>query len=30
VDPVGRMIEHESMYCERLDETVVCGGVYKN
>lgn len=29
-DPVGRKIEPESMDRERIDETVVCGGVYKN
>lgn len=27
-DPVSRKILPKSMYCERLDETVVCGGVY--
>jgi signal transduction histidine kinase len=29
-DPVTRKIEPKEMYCERLDETVVCGGVYKH
>jgi signal transduction histidine kinase len=29
-NPVSRKIEHKSMYCERLDNTVVCGGVYKS
>jgi hypothetical protein len=28
-NPVSRKVEAKSMYCERLDETVVCGGVYK-
>lgn len=28
-NPVSRKIEPKSMYCERLDETVVCGGIYK-
>ena len=27
---VSRKVEPEQMYCERLDETVVCGGVHKN
>jgi cytochrome c len=29
-DPVTRKIEPKEMYCERLDDTVVCGGVYKH
>jgi cytochrome c len=29
-NPVSKKIEHKSMYCERLDDTVVCGGVYKS
>ena len=28
-DPVTRKVEPKEMYCERLDDTVVCGGVYK-
>jgi cytochrome c len=28
-DPMTRKVEPKSMYCERLDETVVCGGIYK-
>jgi len=28
-NPVSRKVEPKSMYCERLDETVVCGGIYK-
>jgi signal transduction histidine kinase len=27
-NPVSRKIEPKSMYCERLDDTVVCGGIY--
>lgn len=29
-DPMTRKIEPKEMYCERLDDTVVCGGVYKH
>jgi cytochrome c len=29
VNPVSRKVEPKSAYCERLDDTVVCGGVYK-
>jgi cytochrome c len=29
-NPVDKKIGEKSMYCERLDETVVCGGVYKS
>ena len=29
VNPVSKKVEAKSMYCERLDDTVVCGGVYK-
>ena len=28
-NPVTRKVEPKRMYCERLDDTVVCGGVYK-
>lgn len=28
-NPVSRSIEPKQMYCERLQETVVCGGIYK-
>ena len=28
-NPVSKKIEPKQMYCEKLDETVVCGGVYK-
>jgi len=28
-NPVTKKIEPKSMYCERLDDSVVCGGVYK-
>jgi signal transduction histidine kinase len=29
-DPVTRKIEPKEMYCERLEDTVVCGGIYKH
>ena len=29
-DPVTRKVEPKSMYCERLEDTVVCGGIYKH
>ena len=28
-NPVTRKVEPKTMYCERLAETVVCGGIYK-
>ncbi|MDM4767908.1 cache domain-containing protein [Pelomonas sp. SE-A7] len=28
-NPENKKIEPKSMYCERLEETVVCGGIYK-
>ena len=28
-NPVSKKIQPKTMYCEKLDETVVCGGVYK-
>lgn len=28
-NPENKKIEPKSMYCERLNETVVCGGIYK-
>lgn len=28
-NPVSKKVEPKEMYCERLEETVVCGGVYK-
>lgn len=28
-NPVTKKIEPKTAYCERLDETVVCGGIYK-
>jgi signal transduction histidine kinase len=28
-NPVSKAVEPKQMYCERLDETVVCGGIYK-
>ena len=27
--PVSKKIEPKSMYCEKLDDTAVCGGMYK-
>jgi cytochrome c len=29
VDPVTKRIQPKQMYCERLNDTAVCGGVYK-
>jgi cytochrome c len=29
-DPVTHKIEPKQMYCERLDQAVVCGGIYKH
>lgn len=29
-NPVSRKIEPKKMYCERLEQTVVCGGIYSN
>ena len=28
-NPVSKKIEPKQMYCEKLDDTVVCGGIYK-
>jgi cytochrome c len=28
-DPLTKKVEPKEMYCEKLDETAVCGGVYK-
>lgn len=28
-NPTTKKIEPKQMYCERLDETIVCGGIYK-
>ena len=28
-NPVSKKIEPKQMYCERLDDTAVCGGIYK-
>jgi len=28
-NPENKKIEPKSMYCERLEQTVVCGGIYK-
>ena len=30
MNPVTKTVEPKQMYCERLDETVVCGGIYGN
>ncbi|MGH6791762.1 MAG: cache domain-containing protein [Methyloceanibacter sp.] len=29
INPVNNQVEPKEMYCERLDQTVVCGGVYQ-
>jgi cytochrome c len=29
VNPVTKKVEPKQMYCERLDETAVCAGIYK-
>ena len=29
VNPVSKKVEPKQMYCERVDNTAVCGGVYK-
>jgi len=29
-DPVTRKVEPKQMYCERLEDAVVCGGIYKH
>lgn len=28
-NPVSKKVEAKSMYCEKLEDTVVCGGIYK-
>lgn len=28
-NPVTKKVEPKSMYCEKLDDSVVCGGIYK-
>jgi cytochrome c len=30
VNPVSKKVEPKQMYCERLDNTAVCGGIYKS
>jgi cytochrome c len=30
VNPVSKKVEPKQMYCERMNETAVCGGIYKN
>ena len=29
VNPTSKKVEPKQMYCEKLDDTVVCGGIYK-
>jgi hypothetical protein len=29
-NPVIKKIEPKSLYCERVDNTAVCGGIYKS
>lgn len=29
-NPTTKKVEPKQMYCERLDDTIVCGGVYKS
>jgi len=29
MNPVTKKVESKQMHCERLDQTVVCGGVYQ-
>lgn len=29
LNPVSKKVEPKTAYCERLDDTVVCGGIYK-
>jgi cytochrome c len=29
MNPVSKTVEPKQMYCERLDQTVVCGGIYQ-
>jgi cytochrome c len=29
VDPLTKKVEPKEMYCEKVDETAVCGGIYK-
>lgn len=29
VNPVSKKIEPKTAYCERVDDTIVCGGIYK-
>jgi cytochrome c len=30
LNPVTKKIEPKQMYCERLNDTVVCGGIYQS
>jgi len=29
MNPVTKTVEPKEMYCERLEQTVVCGGIYQ-
>jgi cytochrome c len=29
MNPVSKTVEPKQMYCERLNETVVCAGIYQ-
>jgi hypothetical protein len=29
MNPVTKQVEPKQMYCERLEETAVCGGIYQ-
>lgn len=29
INPISKKIEPKTAYCERLDDTIVCGGIYK-
>ena len=29
-NPVSKKVEPKSMYCEKLDDSIVCGGIYKD
>jgi len=29
INPVNKKIEPKQMYCEKADELIVCGGIYK-
>ncbi len=29
MDPLSKKVEPKQMYCQRLNETAVCAGIYK-